>query len=390
MTPRKHKCACRWLLLVGTVGLAACGAKKPDADDWRADPDAPGLVEEIPLPDTLATVPTGLPVAGQVLYSIEQRALLFPLVTASMQTTYRHDIAGRRGRWLEGRPQPSVDWRALFRTDGLYGSTSSLRDSLPEPVAQPFGTALLELAQQETSYRRTWYNIGFPFGQSGWRTEHYGDGTIHLRLGQPPEPMSVLLSQSYRANNFPFQAGWTPDGRFVVVVESLDSAAYFRGLKGRPPALRFAVFGPFETGATQAQIIAALARAEQVRRERALDDQLRAGEISPAQRYGPFYQALVEAVRSCPELTTITGPVETLRLDPAQTLGLTDGHGAEDGLYLTFELDAAHGVGTLRAAAFYPETPESARREISRRIVAFDLEFNGKRYSLGGCEPGSP
>jgi len=377
--------ASRWMLVVCTFWLAACGGKRPDADDWQTAPNAQGVVERIPLPDALGDAPAGLPATGPVLYSVEQRALLFPFVTASIQATYRYDIQARRGTWLESRPQPSTDLRPLFRTHDLYGGSRSLRDSLPEPVAQPFGTALLDLTLDETSYSRTWYNVGFPFGKWGWMTEHYGDGSIHLRAGDSPESMRVLLSQTYRANNFPFLAGWTPDGRYVVVVESLDSATWYRGLEGKPPALRFALFGPFEVEANRAQIADALARADEVRRQRVLDDQLRTGKIAPERRYGPFYKALVEAIRTCPELTTITGPIEALRLDPRQTLGLTDGHGAEDGLYFTFELQAARGTGTLQAAAFYPETPESVRREISRLIVPLDLEFDGRRHALKFC-----
>lgn len=373
------------MLVVCTWWLVACDGNRPDADAWLPGPDAQGMLAEIPLPDALATAPAGLPATAQVLYSIEQRTLLFPFVTASTQTMYRHDIVNRRGSWLEGRPRPSTDLRPMFRTDDLFGSSDSLRNSIPQPVAQPFGTALLDVKLDETTYSRTWYNIGFPFGQRGWMSERYGDGSAQLRVGDSPESMRVLLSQTYRANNFPFRAGWTPDGRYVVVLELLEAAARYRGLKAHEPVLRFAVFGPFEVGATHAQIIDALARADEARQQRELDDQLRAGKILPDQRYGRIYQSLVEAIRSCPELLTITGPIETLRLLPSQTLGLSDGHGAEDGLYFTFELHAARGKGTLRAAAFYPETPGSVRREITRRMVAFDLEFAGQRRALETC-----
>jgi len=196
----------------------------------------------------------------------------------------------------------------------------------------------------------------------------------------------LLLSQDYRADNYPFAAAWTPDGRYVVVLESLETASYYRGLKGQGSVLRFAVFGPYDVEQTQAEIIEAIARADEKTRQRQLDSRLREGLIGPGERYGDFYDDFVESLRACPVLLAITGPVEALTLQPSQTLALSDGSGDNDGLYFTFELRTANGAGVLRAAAFGPETPAQVRNKILDRIVSYDLTFNGKTHYLDGCE----
>ncbi|MDT8408115.1 MAG: hypothetical protein RQ741_00820 [Wenzhouxiangellaceae bacterium] len=115
----------------------------------------------------------------------------------------------------------------------------------------------------ETSYSHRYYNIGFPFGKWGWVTRDYGDGSLKLYAGTDSSDPTLLLSQSYRADNYPFTAGWSPDGRYVLVLETLDSAGYYRKLKGHAPSLRFSVFGPYPTEKTEAEILAFHARADE-------------------------------------------------------------------------------------------------------------------------------
>ncbi len=381
----KQVCTGRWLLAVGLLCLAACGSKSPDTEDWQIGPNANGVVVEVPLPDELMDGPLRVPTMGRSLYSIEQQVMFFSFATASRQSVYRYDIAKRRGGWEKRLPQPTAERRPLFYRNELFGSSRLLRQLTPRPVAQPFGSAMLRLAQAEIGYSRTWYNFGFPFGQSGWMTERYGDGALELYLDTATAPAMRLLSQRYRADNYPFMAGWSPDGRFVIIVESLEDAAYYRSLKGLDPMLRFAVFGPFEVEATQSRIIEALTRADTTERQRELDRQLRDGQISPEQRYGVFYEAFAETLRSCSTLLAITGPIKALKLDASQTLKLSDGVGDEDGVYFTFALQTARGTGTLRAAAFYPQTPLPVRRKLVAQIIRYDLEFLGERYALDDC-----
>lgn len=381
MTSRRYP----WLAFAWALALAGCGAKIPDADDWQRGPNADGAVVEIPLPDEYADGVAGMPVSGRPLYSIEQRMLFFHVSNGSKQFVYRYDIAARQGSWQERLPQPSTERRRLLLSHELFGSSRSLRDSTPAPVTQPFGSARLQLVQDETTYSRTRYNLGFPFGQSGWTTERYGDGTIGVYMDTVDSPDPLLMSQRYHADNYPFLAGWTPDGRFVVVAELLEDVTYYRGLKGLHPALRFAVFGPFEVKTAEPQIIEALARADAEARGREWDRWLRRGEIRPEQRYGAFYKELVATLRSCRQLLAIIGPIESLALDSPQTLKLSDGIGADDGLYFTFDLRASRGTGVLRAAAFYLQTPPSVRAQISSQIINYDLEFGGERHALESC-----
>ncbi|MDT8450797.1 MAG: hypothetical protein RQ847_11575 [Wenzhouxiangellaceae bacterium] len=85
------------------------------------------------------------------------------------------------------------------------------------------------------------------------------------------------------------------------------------------------------------------ARADEKAHENALDRKFAQGLLSPEERYGRFYEELVETIRSCPALLAITGPVDTLTLRPGQTLALSDGSGAEAGKYFTFDLQAGRG-----------------------------------------------
>lgn len=375
----------RSMLLLSVLGLAACGPKTPDADDWRLGPQAEGVMIEEALPARFAFDPTGL-VMGRPVYLIDEQALYFPVVMKMKQNVYRYDIKARKGRWQESMPK-SAEGDFAFQSNQLFGSSGVLRqrERSPEPKTQPFGAAEIHLTQHETGYSHSYYNLGFPFGDSGWVTQDYGDGTLELSVGTPSD-MTLLLSQSYRVDNYPFTAGWSPDGRYVVVLEMLDSASYYRKRKGHAPSLRFAVFGPYAVEKTEAEILAFHARAEEERKQRQLDGRLRQGLIAPEARYGVFYEELLETIQSCTALLAITGPIETLTLKPRQTLGLSDGAGDEDGKYFAFELKATGGNGELLAAAFYRQTPEGVRQEIIGKIARYDLSFNGRNHYFDDCE----
>lgn len=376
----------KWLVFISVLWLAACGPKTPDADDWRLGARVEGVITEAMLPRPPADDLTGT-VMGRPVYLITEQALYFPVVVEMQQHIYRYDIAARKGHWQESMPAESAAGVLGFQTDQLFGSSDALRqrERPPEPILQPFGDAAIHLEQQETGYSHSYYNVGFPFGDSGWVTEDYGDGALELSAGTP-SATNLLLSQSYRVDNYPFTAGWSPDGRYVLVLEMLESASYYRKRKGHSPSLRFAVFGPYAVEKTEAEILAFHARVEKERKQRQLDSQLRQGLIAPEDRYGAFYEELLRTIQSCPALLAVTGPVEALTLKPGQTLGLSDGRGDEDGKYFTFELRAARGNGTLHAAAFYLQTPERVRQEIIGRITPYDLFFNGKNHYFDDCE----
>lgn len=376
----------RSLLLLSALWLAACGPKTPDADDWQLGPQAEGVIIEATLPAESEDDPIG-PMMLRPVYLIAEQALYFPVVVEMQQHVYRYDIATRKGHWQESMPAPPAAGAFGFQTDQLFGSSDALRqrERPPEPKAQPFGEHEIHLEQQETGYSHSYYSLGFPFGDSGWVTQDYGDGTLKLSAGLPSDT-TLLLSQSYRADNYPFTAGWSPDGRYVIVLESLESASYYRKRKGHSPSLRFAVFGPYAVDKTETEILAFHARADEKRKQRRLDSQLRQGLLAPEERYGVFYEELLETIESCSVLLAITGPVETLTLKPGQTLGLSDGTGDEDGKYFSFELQAARGTGVLQAAAFYPQTPERVRQEIIGKIARYDLSFNGKNHYFEDCE----
>jgi len=350
-------------------------------------PEAPGLVEVVGVDLESQQIPADLPSLGRALYSIDERVLYLPVIRASGPSVYRFDIPTRQGRWQQTVPGASTSRRLLFAGDALLGSSRVLRDRTrpTEPVRQPFGGAALRVSQEEQTYSRTWYNVGFPFGQTGWRTEQYGVGRLELRLSDATTRETLLLSQAYRANNLPFTAGWSPNGRYVVVVESLESASYYRGRTAPEAALRFAVFGPFPVEKTQPEILRALAHGDEQRRQRLLDRGLRQGRITPAERYGAFYDELVENLRSCAALVAVTGPIEMLALKPSRTLDLSDGRGESDGLYFTFEVRTTNGDGELQTAAFYPATPQAVRERILSQIIRHDLAFEGERYFLDGC-----
>ncbi|MBS3746411.1 MAG: hypothetical protein KGY49_05110 [Wenzhouxiangellaceae bacterium] len=383
-----HRCAFQWLLVAALLAVAGCGAQKPDAADWTLGREAVGQVVEVKLPDTLDSTPSTLVSVSRALYSIEAQVLYLSVFSASGNLVYRYDIAARQGRWQEAAPAQSTVQRSMLNGKTLFGSSGVLRgrSGPPAPAAQPFGTAELWLTQHESTYSRTWYNVGFPFGRSGWMTEQYGDGRLELSAGAAATEKRLLLSQDYRADNYPFTAAWTPDGRYVVVLESLESTSYYRGLKGQDPELRFAVFGPYDVEQTQSGIVEAVARADEKKRQRQLDSRLREGLIGPGERYGDFYDDFVETLRGCPALLAITGPVEALTLQPSRTLALSDDSGDNDGLYFTFELRTENGAGVLRAAAFGPETPAQVRNKILDRIVRYDLTFNAKTHYLDACE----
>lgn len=383
--PGKHGTG-RWLLFYGVLWLAACSPKTPDADDWQPGPETEGAIVEVTLPAELADDPTG-PIMGRPVYLITEQVLYVPVAGESRQHVYRYDIRARTGRWQESMPEQPVAGSPAFQSGQLFGSSDMLRqrERPPEPEAQPFGGATIHLEQQEEGYSHSYYNLGFPFGDSGWVKQDYGDGTLKLSAGTPAET-TVLLSQSYRADNYPFTAGWSPDGRYVLVLEMLESASYYRQRKGQPPSLRFAVFGPYAVEKTQAEILAFHARAREKERQRRLDSRLRQGLIGPVQRYGEFYEKLLETIESCSALLAITGPIETLEPRPEQTLGLSGGGDDEAGKYFAFELRAVRGNGLLRAAAFYPQTPEHIRREIIGKIIPFDLYFDGKNHYLDDCQ----
>lgn len=332
-------------------------------------------------------MPSDLPSLGRPVYSIDERVLYLPVFSASGQSVYRYDIPTRDGRWQAVVAEGSAARRAVLGADALFGSSQVLRErgGSAEPAAQPFGDAALRVGQEESSYSRTRYRVGFPFGQSGWVTEEYGDGSLSLSVTDGSGGETLLLSQAYRANNVPFTAGWSPDGRYVVVVESLDSASYCRSRAGLAPVLRFAVFGPFEVEKTGDEILEAMSEADEERRQRRLDRELRRGRITPGERYGPFYDELVEDLRGCAALVAVTGPIEALTLQPPRTLNLSDGRGEADGLYFVFEVRAANGDGVLQTAAFHPGTPEPVRREIGSQIIRYDLAFEGERYFLDDC-----
>lgn len=378
----------RWVLLLSASLLASCGPKTPDADDWRPGADAKGIVVAATLPAGFADDPIG-PVTGRPVYQITEQALYFPLAVELQQRVYRYDIRTREGRWQADMPEESTARRPALQTGRLFASSDMLRqrERPPEPEAQPFGRAKIRLEQHESTYSHTYYRIGFPFGSSGWVTHDYGDGTVALYSGTDASDMTLLLSQSYRADNYPFTAGWSPDGRYVLVLEMLESASHYRERKGHTPSLRFAVFGPYPVEKTEAEILAFHARADEKKRQGQLDSRLRRGLIDPEERYGKFYEELLDTIRSCSALVAITGPIDDLTLAPDRTLGLSDGSGEDDGRYFTFDIQTARGSGTLRAAAFYPETPERVRREIISRIVRYDLSFNGRIYFLDDCDP---
>jgi hypothetical protein len=387
--PSVRACAGSALLALGLLLLAACGAHAPDADDWALGPDATGRVVEAPLPAGYGQSPPGLAGIARAMYSIPERALYLPVFGAPGQSVYRYDIPARRGRWQPAPPESAALRRLAFEGAALFGSSRVLRDrdGPLAPAVQPFGTARLRLAQQESTYSRTWYNVGFPFGQSGWMTQRFGDGRLDLSVVDPSGDERLLLSQTYRADNVPFTAAWSPDGRHVLVIESLESASYYRIRAGREPALRFAVFGPFDVDKTRAEIVHALSEADERRRQRRLDRDLEQGRIAASERYGAFYQELIATIRSCPALLAVTGSIDALTLQPSRTLKLSDGHGDADGLYFTFELHAANGSGSLQAAAFRPETPPAVRREILARMIRYDLTFEGRQYFIDDCEP---
>lgn len=376
----------RWLLLLSVIWLASCGPKTPDADDWQLGADAQGVIIEAALPPEFAADPVG-PVMGRPVYMISEQAVYFPVAGGLQQRVYRYDIPARAGRWQEDMPERSTAGRLVFQNGRLFGSSDMLRQRKrpPEPEAQPLNGMEIRLQQNETTYSHSYYNIGFPFGSSGWVTRDYGDGALKLYAGADSSDPTLLLSQSYRADNYAFTAGWTPDGRYVLVLEMLESAAYYRERKGHAPSLRFAVFGPYAVEQTEAEILAFHARADQQERQRQLDSKLRRGLIGPEERYGKFYEELLETIRSCSALLAITGPIDELTLRPDRTLGLSDGSGDDDGRYFTFDFQAARGSGTLRAAAFFSETPERVRREIISRIVRYDLSFNGGNHYLDDC-----
>lgn len=380
----------KWLLLLCVPLLASCGPQKPDADDWRLGAHAQGVVIEPALPAELTKDPKDPvgPVMGRPVYLITEQALYFPVARSLQQRVYRYDIPARAGRWQEEMPEQSTARRSAFQTGRLLGKSDMLRqrERAPEPEVQPFNGIKIRLEQSEMAYSHTYYNIGFPFGKWGWVTREYGDGTLKLYAGTDSSEPTVLLSQSYHADNYPFIAGWTPDGRYVVVLEMLESASYYRKKKGHAPSLRFAVFGPYPVERTEAEILAFHTRADEKERQRQLDRKLRQGLIGPEERYGAMYEELIVRIKSCSALLTITGPVETLALDPDQTLGLSGNTGDEAGKYFTFELQTDRGNGRLQAAAFYPQTPEQIRREIISKIARYDLSFNGKQHYFDVCQ----
>lgn len=376
------------LLLAGCVlWLASCRPERPAPGDWKRGPVAEGVIVEAKLPAGAGLATTGLSM-GRPLYAIDEQALYFPLFIGMRQHVYRHDIVAETGQWREAMPTESTARRHLFRAGSLLGNSSYLRqhDNRPGSQAQPFGAMAVTLEQQETGYSRTYYRIGFPFGESGWVTRHYGDGNLKLFTGAGPGDETLLLSQNYKADNYSFSAGWSPDGRYVIVLEELTGASYHEQTRGRAPVLRFAVFGPYPVEKTEEEIIDFLARADEKARARSLDRKLAQGLITPEERYGRFYEELVETIRSCPALLAITGPVNTLTLRPGQTLDLSDGSGAEAGKYFTFDLQAGRGNGRLMAAAFYPETPGNMEQEIIGRIVRYDLSFDGRNHYFDACQ----
>lgn len=373
----------KFLLVCCLSGLAACGPKKPAPGDWTPGPQAEGVVVEVELPAPM----TGLSM-GRPLYGIEEKALYVPLFIGKRRHVYRHDIEAKTGHWQEAMPAESAARRHVFRAGTLLGDSSYLRQRNTHQGAreQPFGAATITLEQQEVGYSRTYYEFGFPFGESGWVTRHYGDGNLTLYAGTGAKDRIVLLFQEYQADNYSFTAGWSPDGRYVLVLEEVTGAAYYDQAAGRAPALRFAVFGPYPTGHTEAEIMDFLARADERARERQLDRELGQGLLTPQARYGRFYEELVETITSCSALLAITGPVSTLTLKPGRTLGLSNGDGKEAGKYFAFDLETGRGNGLLMAAAFYEETPEHIRQDIIGRIARYDLSFEGRNHYFDDCD----
>ncbi|MDT8439363.1 MAG: hypothetical protein RQ729_10180 [Wenzhouxiangellaceae bacterium] len=374
------------ILALCALLLTACRSNTPDADDWQLGAEADGIATEIALPAALVAGAGAYLELIEPTYVIKEQALYLPVVSAAGKQVFRYTIDTRQGQWQDSAPAVSGTHRPLLRGDVLWAGSRVARAAAPRPVAQPFGKAELRLKLEETTYTRRWYNIGFPFGQSGWMSEQYGDGFLAVHFEAPARQATLLLSQHYRADNIPFQVAWTADGRYVVAIEVLSEAALQRDGIGRPPALRLAVFGPFPVERTPAGVVQALAQADERQRQRELDTQLRDGRIGPEARYGPAYSELLATLRDCTELLAITGPIERLELVPSQTLELSDGRDDNDGWYFQFELESASGRGALLAAAFRPETPQAVRAEITRKIVPFDLTFNGESHRFRHCE----
>lgn len=372
----------RFLLAFCFLWLASCGPEPPDPGAWHSGPRAEGAIFEVELPPGTSFLSSGTPkydISGQVLY--------FPLFIGLQQHIYRFDLRTKMGRWQDKMPPESPVRRDLLRDSRLLGDSSYLRRNgrQPAPQQQPFGAVLITVEQHETRYSRTYYQVGFPLGEYGWVTRDYGDGRLDLYTSTGAGDRTLLLSQDYETDNYSFTAGWSPDGRHVVVLEEVTAASYHEQARGRVPTLRFAVFGPYPVEKTQQQIIDFFVRADEKAHEKQLDRKLAQRLLTPEERYGRFYEELVGRIRSCPAIEKITGPVNTLSLRRERTLGLSNGDGREAGKYFTFDLQGERGNGSLSAAAFYPETPPKTRREIIRKIARYDLAFEGQNHYLENC-----
>lgn len=122
------------------------------------------------------------------------------------------------------------------------------------------------------------------------------------------------------ADNTGFTAGWTPDGRYVFAIEEVSDGTYYRALDGQEPALHFAVFGPFPVDADTDEVLSDMVDREEKARVRGLNEKLKRGEVTPAQRYGRMYEELEETILACPPIIAKIGSIESLTLQPERRL----------------------------------------------------------------------
>jgi hypothetical protein len=255
----------------------------------------------------------------------------------------------------------------------LLLNSSMIRQYGTKDVPQPFGKHHAQSKIDEVPYDRKRYQVGFPFGETGWVTDHLGKGYVQLDILDEEKQPQFSIKVQYSENSGQYSGYWTPDGKYFLLM--------FPVSQNKPYYLtdRAVIAGPFGTESSSDQIDQALVAKEQKRKQRARRSEYLAGRMTPEEYFGPVYNSARQKILNCSEISRLVGSIQKLTV---QKNSLNFGNPEIVGKHFTFAYEAEKGEGKIQVVSLHPKHLKKWGEQYRPYLQSVTIKTKSTTYNI--------